>query len=78
MAQAGRLKEYSQIGKLERNVMDAILSEEKAIERKLVLKGDQIDKYFSRETTPIQKQKYIIKLLDEDAKRKARRREPER
>lgn len=78
MAQAGRLKEYSQTGKLERNVMDAILSEEKAIERKLVLKGDQIDKYFPRETTPIQKQKYILKLLDEDAKRKARRKEPER
>ncbi len=78
MSQAGRLKQYSQDGKLERNVMDAILSEEKAIEQKLVLKGDQIDKYFSRDTTPIQKQKYILKLLEDDAKRKARKREPER
>ncbi len=78
MSQAGRLKQYSQDGKLERNVMDAILSEEKTIERKLVLKGDQIDKYFSRETTPLQKQKYILKLLDEDAKRKARQRGAER
>lgn len=78
MSQAGRLKQYSQDGKLERNVMDAILSEEKAIEQKLVLKGDQIDKYFSRDTTPIQKQKYILKLLEDDAKRKARKREAER
>jgi len=36
LSQASRLKKYSQEGKLDANVMDAIMSEEKAIESKLV------------------------------------------
>jgi ParB family chromosome partitioning protein len=57
LSQAKRLKQYSQDGKLDENVMDAIMTEEKPIEDKLVLKGDVLAKYFPRTYTPSQKQK---------------------
>lgn len=72
LSQASRLKKYSQDGKLDANVMDAIMSEEKAIESKLVLKGDTIRKYFPKSYTPVEMQKTIIKLL-EDWNRKQQR-----
>jgi len=72
LSQASRLKKYSQDGKLDINVMDAIMSEEKAIESKLVLKGDTIRKYFPKSYTPVEMQKTIIKLL-EDWNRKQQR-----
>lgn len=66
LSQAKRLKQYSQDGKLDENVMDAIMTEEKPIEDKLVLKGDVLAKYFPKTYTPSQKQKIIVKLLEED------------
>ena len=48
LSQAKRLKQYSQDGKLDENVMDAIMTEEKPIEDKLVLKGDVLAKYFPK------------------------------
>ena len=60
LSQAKRLKQYSQDGKLDENVMDAIMTEEKPIEDKLVLKGDVLAKYFPRTYTPSQKQKIIV------------------
>jgi len=65
LSQASRLKKYSQEGKLDANVMDAIISEEKAIEHKLVLKGETISKFFPRSYTPIEMQNTIIKLLQD-------------
>ena len=61
LSQAKRLKQYSQDNKLDENVMDAIMTEEKPIEDKLVLKGDVLAKYFPRTYTPSQKQKIIVK-----------------
>jgi len=75
LSQAGRLKKYSQEGKLDANVMDAIMSEEKAIESKLVLKGDTIRKYFPKSYTPIEMQNTIIKLLEEWQKKQQRQQE---
>lgn len=72
LSQASRLKKYSQEGKLDANVMDAIMSEEKAIESKLVLKGDTIRKYFPKSYTPIEMQNTIIKLLEEWQKKQQR------
>ncbi len=63
--QARRLKQFSQDGKLDANVMDAIMTEEKPIEDKLVLKGDVLAKYFPKSYTPSQKQKVIVKLLED-------------
>ena len=70
-----RLKQYSQDGKLDENVMDAIMTEEKPIEEKLVLKGDVLAKYVPRTYTPSQKQKIIVKLLEDWHKRQLRQQE---
>lgn len=75
LSQAKRLKQYSQDGKLDENVMDAIMTEEKPIEDKLVLKGEVLAKYFPRTYTPSQKQKIIVKLLEDWHKRQLRQQE---
>ena len=64
LSQAQRLKKYSQEGKLGENVIDAILTEEKAIETKVILRGDTLHKYFPKGYTPKQMEDTIIKLLD--------------
>lgn len=73
--QARRLKQFSQDGKLDANVMDAIMTEEKPIEDKLVLKGDVLAKYFPKSYTPSQKQRVIVKLLEDWHKRQTRQQE---
>ena len=75
LSQAKRLKQYSQDGKLDENVMDAIMTEEKPIEDKLVLKGEVLAKYFPKTYTPSQKQKVIVKLLEDWHKRQLRQQE---
>ena len=75
LSQAKRLKQYSQDGKLDENVIDAIMTEEKPIEDKLVLKGDVLAKYFPKTYTPSQKQKVIVKLLEDWHKRQLRQQE---
>ena len=75
LSQAKRLKQYSQDGKLDENVMDAIMTEEKPIEDKLVLKGDVLAKYFPKTYTPSQKQKVIVKLLEDWHKQQLRQQE---
>ena len=64
LSQAKRLKKYSQDGKLTEDVIDAIMTEEKEMDTKLVLKGDTIKKYFPKEYTPMQMQQVITKLLE--------------
>ena len=64
LSQAKRLKKYSQDGKLTEDVIDAIMTEEKETDTKLVLKGDTIKKYFPKEYTPMQVQQVITKLLE--------------
>ena len=64
LSQAKRLKKYSQEGKLTEDMIDAIMTEEKEMDTKLVLKGDTIKKYFPKEYTPMQMQQVITKLLE--------------
>lgn len=75
LKQARRLKQFSQDGNLDENVIDAIMTEEKPIEDKLVLKGDVLAKYFPKTYTPSQKQKVIVKLLEDWHKRQLRQQE---
>lgn len=75
LKQARRLKQFRQDGKLDENVIDAIMTEEKPIEDKLVLKGDVLAKYFPKTYTPSQKQKVIVKLLEDWHKRQLRQQE---
>ena len=64
LAQALRLKQYSQEGRLTVDIIEAIMSEEKPIERKLILDGKWITKRFSSEMTPKEIKDRINKALD--------------
>ncbi|BAK98613.1 chromosome partitioning protein ParB [Oscillibacter valericigenes Sjm18-20] len=76
--QAQRLKKYSMDGKLDENVMDAIMTEEKPLDNKLVLKDELLSPYFPKNYTPMQKQQTILKLLADWHKRQMRQQEAER
>jgi len=65
LSQAQRLKKYSQDGKLNFDVMTAIMSEEKKGEPdKVTLTGEKLKKYFPKSYTPQQMEETIIKLLE--------------
>ena len=62
--QAQRLKQISAEGKLENNIIDLIMREEKPLERKVTLRNDRLQKYFPPSYTPKQMEEVIIKLLE--------------
>ena len=62
--QAQRLKQLSAEGKLENNIIDLIMREEKPLERKVTLRNDRLQKYFPASYTPKQMEEVIIKLLE--------------
>ena len=64
VGQAKRLKELSAQGKLENNVIDLIMCEEKPLERKVTIHNDRLKKYFPSSYTPKQMEDVILKLLD--------------
>ena len=64
LAQALRLKQFSQDGQLNAEKIEEVMSEEKPIERKLVLDGKWITKRFSKEMTPKEIRERIEKALD--------------
>ena len=64
LAQALRLKQFSQDGQLSAEKIEDIMSEEKPIERKLVLDGKWITKRFSKEMTPKEIRERIERALD--------------
>ena len=69
LAQARRIRAFSDSGKLDSNVLEAILSEEKPLETKVTLKGDKLKKYFPSEYTPRQMEQVITGLLEEWSRR---------
>lgn len=75
LSQAQRLKKYSQDGKLDANVMDAIMTEEKKEEDKITLHGDRLKKYFPKSYTPKQMEDTIFKLLEQWQKKRQREQE---
>mgnify|MGYP000648198756 FL=1 len=62
--QAQRLKQLSAEGKLEDNIIDLIMREEKPLERKVTIRNDRLQKYFPANYTPKQMEEVIIKLLE--------------
>ena len=64
VGQARRLKELSAEGKLENNIIDLIMREEKPLERKVTIRNDRLQKYFPASYTPKQMEDVIIKLLE--------------
>ena len=64
LGQAQRLKQLSAEGKLENNILDLIMREEKPLERKVTIRNDRLQKYFPSSYTPKQMEDVIIKLLE--------------
>jgi len=64
LEQAKRLKKYSQEGKLDRNVMDAILTEERHAPVQITLKNDRLKQYFPQTYTAKQIEEVIFSLLE--------------
>lgn len=64
LEQAKRLKKYSQEGKLGRDVMDAILTEEHPAPAKVTLKGGRLKQYFPQSYTQEQMEEVIFSLLE--------------
>jgi ParB family chromosome partitioning protein len=64
LSQAQRLKAAAQEGKLDRNGIELVMSEEKPQQNNLTIKGNRLEKYFPKEYTPKQKEDIIIKALD--------------
>ena len=64
LGQAQRLKQLSAEGKLENNIIDLIMREEKPLERKVTIRNDRLQKYFPASYTPKQMEDVIIKLLE--------------
>ena len=70
LGQAKRLKELSQEGRLDSNVMEVVLQTEKPLEQKVTLKSDRLQKYFPKDYTPRQMEDIIIKLLEQWQRRR--------
>jgi len=64
LSQAEHLKKLSQEGSLDRSAINALLSEPKPQQKQIVFKGDQVKKYFPKDTSPEQIQETIIRLLE--------------
>lgn len=64
LKQAQRLKKYSQEGKLNEVVIDAILTEGAAAPERVVLKGASLKKYFPPGYTTRQMEETILRLLE--------------
>ena len=65
VAQAKRLHELDKEGKLNGDVIDGILSEEKKEDRGVIISTAELSKYFGKEVTPAKMKAQIIALLDE-------------
>ena len=64
VGQARKLKEMSAEGKLDDNVIDYIMREEKPLEHKITLDGKWVQKRFPKNMTPQQIKERINKALD--------------
>jgi len=65
LSQAQRLREFDQNGKLNPDMIDGILMEEKKEVDKVILSSKELSQYFGNDKTPREMKDAIIKLLDE-------------
>ena len=64
LEQARRLKKYSQEGRLGRDVMDAVLTEEREAPVQVTLRKERLKQYFPRSYTQAQMEEVIFSLLE--------------
>ena len=62
--QAKRMKQISEQGKLTEEVMDAIMRENKPLERKVTIRDYRLKRFFPKNYTPQQIEDVIMKLLE--------------
>ena len=65
LSQAQKMRELDRDGKLNPDIIDGILSQEKKEVDKVILSTEELSKYFGKEVTPRQMKDQIIALLDE-------------
>ena len=65
LSQAQRMRELDQRKQLNGDVIDGILCEQKKEVDKVIISGEELNKYFGKDKTPREMKDQIIKLLDE-------------
>lgn len=76
LSQAIQMKKLSQAGKLDSDIISKIISEEKSNQReKISFQLDELSKYFPKKFTPQDIYKRLLKLAQDDYRRRQRNRE---
>ena len=76
LSQAIQIKKLSQLGKLDSETISKIISEEKPNQReKISFQLDELSKYFPKKFTPQDIHKRLLKLAQDDYRRRQRNRE---
>lgn len=65
LSQAQKMRELDKDGKLNGDVIDGILSQEKKEVDKVIISSEELGKYFGKDKTPREMKDQIIKLLDD-------------
>lgn len=74
-SQAIQMKKFSQAGKLDSDIISKIISEEKPNQReKISFQLDELSKYFPKKFTPQDIYKRLLKLVQDDYRRRQRNR----
>ena len=74
LSQAQRMKQLSQSGRLDMDMIFSIMTEEKGNQKEtLKINTSKLKKYFPKDTTPKQMEDTIIKLLERELQRKRNR-----
>ncbi|MFR8447318.1 MAG: hypothetical protein ACLVC9_15210 [[Clostridium] leptum] len=65
LSQAQKMRELDKEGKLNGDVIDGILSEQKKEVDKVIINSAELEKYFGKDKTPREMKDTILALLDE-------------
>ena len=75
LSQSIQMKKLSQIGKLDSETIERIISEEKPNQReKISFQVEKLTKFFPKSYTPRDMEQKIIKLIEDDYRRRQRNR----
>lgn len=78
LSQAQKMRELDKDGKLNGDVIDGILNQEKKEVDKVIISSEELNKYFGKEATPRQMKDQIIKLLDDWSAKEKGHEKPEK
>ena len=78
IAQASKIRKFSQDGKLDGNVIESIMQEQKPEKVKITLGEDKLRKYFPKSFTPQQIEDTVLKLIEGWYRKRQQNRENER